>query len=76
MIDRGRHRMPIALLVLTRAVLRARDVAAQNIHTGTLTRLARAGSLEKVGPGKRRGSVRIRAVGERPSQGHFFIPNT
>lgn len=38
----------------TRPVLRARDVAAQGIHTGTLTRLARAGTLERVGPGRYR----------------------
>jgi hypothetical protein len=36
-------------LARTRPVLRARDVAAQGIHTGTLTRTARAGTLEKVG---------------------------
>jgi len=38
----------------TRPVLRARDVSAQGIHTGTLTRMARAGTLEKVGPGRYR----------------------
>ncbi len=38
----------------TRPVFRARDVAAQDIHTGTLTRMARAGTLEKVGPGRYR----------------------
>lgn len=37
-----------------RPVLRSRDVVAQGIHTGTLTRLARAGSLERVGPGRYR----------------------
>jgi predicted transcriptional regulator of viral defense system len=37
-----------------RLVLRSRDVVAQGIHTGTLTRLARAGSLERVGPGRYR----------------------
>jgi predicted transcriptional regulator of viral defense system len=35
-------------------VLRARDVARQGIHTGTLTRLAKSGVLEKVGPGRYR----------------------
>jgi len=38
----------------TRPVFRARDVAAQDIHTGSLTRMARAGTLEKVGPGRYR----------------------
>jgi predicted transcriptional regulator of viral defense system len=41
-------------LAQTRPVLRARDVAAEGIHTGTLTRMARAGKLEKVGPGRYR----------------------
>ena len=39
-------------LAQTRPVFRARDVSAQGIHTGTLTRMARAGALEKVGPGR------------------------
>lgn len=38
----------------TRPVLRSRDVAAQGIHTGTLTRMTRAGTLERVGPGRYR----------------------
>ena len=37
-----------------RPVLRTRDVAAGGIHTGTLTRMTRAGTLEKVGPGRYR----------------------
>jgi predicted transcriptional regulator of viral defense system len=41
-------------LAQTRPVLRTRDVAAEGIHTGTLTRVARAGALEKVGPGRYR----------------------
>ena len=41
-------------LARMRPVLRARDVAAHGIHTGTLTRMARAGTLEKVGPGRYR----------------------
>lgn len=41
-------------LAQTRPVLRAREVSAQGIHTGTLTRMARAGTLEKVGPGRYR----------------------
>jgi predicted transcriptional regulator of viral defense system len=36
------------------SVLRARDVAAQGVHTSTLTRLTRSGALEKVGPGRYR----------------------
>ena len=35
-------------------VLRARDVARQGIHTSTLTRMAKSGVLEKVGPGRYR----------------------
>jgi predicted transcriptional regulator of viral defense system len=41
-------------LAQTRPVLRTRDVAAVGIHTGTLTRMARADALEKVGPGRYR----------------------
>jgi predicted transcriptional regulator of viral defense system len=41
-------------LAKTRPVLRTRDVAAQGIHTSALTRMARAGTLEKVGPGRYR----------------------
>lgn len=37
-----------------RSVVRARDLAAHGVHTSTLTRLTRAGSLEKVGPGRYR----------------------
>ena len=35
-------------------VLRAKDVAHQGIHTSTLTRLAKSGALERVGPGRYR----------------------
>ena len=41
-------------LARTRPILRAKDVSAQGLHTGTLTRMARAGTLEKVGPGRYR----------------------
>ena len=41
-------------LAQTRPIVRARDVAAERIHTGTLTRMARAGKLERVGPGRYR----------------------
>src|SRR5687768_13763818 len=41
-------------LAQTRPVLRTRDLAAEGIHTGTLTRMARAGTLEKIGPGRYR----------------------
>lgn len=37
-----------------RAILRSRDVAHQGIHTSTLTRMTRAGTLERVGPGRYR----------------------
>ena len=41
-------------LARTRSLLKARDVAELGIHTGALTRMARAGELEKVGPGRYR----------------------
>ena len=41
-------------LARTKSVLRTRDIAAQGIHTGTLTRMTRSGILEKVGPGRYR----------------------
>ena len=41
-------------LAQTRPVLRTREVAAEGIHTGTLTRMAKAGTLQKVGPGRYR----------------------
>jgi predicted transcriptional regulator of viral defense system len=46
----------VRLLGLARRqpVLRARDIAEQGIHTGTLTRMTRSGALEKVGPGRYR----------------------
>ena len=44
----------VLAMACKRPVLRSRDVVAQGIHTGTLTRLARAGSLERVGPGRYR----------------------
>jgi predicted transcriptional regulator of viral defense system len=36
----------------TRAILRAKDTAATGVHTGTLTRMVRAGQLERVGAGR------------------------
>jgi predicted transcriptional regulator of viral defense system len=45
-----------------RPVVRSRDVAGQGIHTGALTRLAREGILEKVGPGRYRLAHRPRAT--------------
>ncbi len=36
------------------ALLRARDARVQGVHTGTLTRMVRAGELERVGPGRYR----------------------
>lgn len=44
----------ILRLAAKQPVLRARDVARQGIHTSTLTRLARSGVLERVGPGRYR----------------------
>jgi predicted transcriptional regulator of viral defense system len=41
-------------LARTKSVVRTRDIEAQGIHTGTLTRMTRSGALEKVGPGRYR----------------------
>lgn len=41
-------------LAARRTVFRARDAAELGIHTGVLTRLTRAGVLERVGPGRYR----------------------
>jgi predicted transcriptional regulator of viral defense system len=38
----------------SRPIVRPRDLAELRIHTGELTRLARAGQLERVGPGRYR----------------------
>jgi predicted transcriptional regulator of viral defense system len=60
--DRGAATARLLKLARTRSLVRARDVAELGIHTGALTRMARTGELEKVGPGryrlpaKRRGS--------------------
>ena len=48
-------------LARSRSLLRTRDVAKLGIHTGTLTRMARAGELEKVGPGRYRLPAKPRA---------------
>jgi predicted transcriptional regulator of viral defense system len=44
----------VLALAQARSILRARDVAAQGIHTGALTRLTRAGALERISSGKYR----------------------
>jgi predicted transcriptional regulator of viral defense system len=49
---------------LSRPVVRPRDLAQLHIHTGELTRLARTGQLERVGPGRYRLSGK-RAASER-----------
>jgi predicted transcriptional regulator of viral defense system len=51
---RGAASTRLLKLAKTRSVLRARDVAELGIHTGALTRMARTGELEKVGPGRYR----------------------
>ena len=43
-------------------ILRARDVARQGIHTSTLTRMAKSGALERVGPGRYRLPRRTRST--------------
>jgi predicted transcriptional regulator of viral defense system len=44
----------ILKLAGSKAVLRARDVTECGLHTGTLTRMARSGELERVGAGRYR----------------------
>jgi predicted transcriptional regulator of viral defense system len=41
-------------LARSNPILRARDVADHGIHTSVLTRMARSGALERVGPGRYR----------------------
>ena len=48
------HSARLLALAKKRPILRSRDAAAQGIHTSALSRLARAGTLEKVGPGRYR----------------------
>jgi predicted transcriptional regulator of viral defense system len=52
--ERGAAMEQLVRLARKRPVLRARDVAHQGIHTSTLTRMARSGALERVGPGRYR----------------------
>jgi len=47
--DAGKRLLKLAR---TRPVLRTRDVVDLGIHTGTLTRLARTGALERIGPAR------------------------
>jgi predicted transcriptional regulator of viral defense system len=58
---RGAATTRLLKLARTRSLLRARDVAELGIHTGALTRMARAGELEKVGPGRYRLAAKPRA---------------
>jgi predicted transcriptional regulator of viral defense system len=58
---RGTASTRLLKLAKTRSLVRARDVAELGIHTGELTRLTRAGELEKVGPGRYRPSGKPRA---------------
>jgi predicted transcriptional regulator of viral defense system len=51
---RGTGEGQLLSLAQKQPVVRARDVARQGIHTGTLTRMAKSGALEKVGPGRYR----------------------
>ncbi len=54
-------------LARNRSLLRARDLTELGIHTGELTRMARAGELEKVGPG------RYRLAGKRRTSEHHDL---
>lgn len=59
---RGAAVSQILRLAEKQPVLRARDVARQGIHTGTLTRMTKSGVLEKVGPGRYRLPKRTRTT--------------
>ena len=74
-IKKPQHRDPASTRLLrfagTRSLIRTRDVADLGIHTGELTRLLRAGELEKVGPG------RYRPYGKPPaSENHDIVMAT
>jgi predicted transcriptional regulator of viral defense system len=45
-------RARVLKLVEEHAVIRARDAAAAGVHTETLTRMVRAGEIERLGPGR------------------------
>jgi predicted transcriptional regulator of viral defense system len=60
-----RTRKPVERLLdmaRKRPILRARDLYNQGIHTSTLTRMMRSGSLERVGPGRYRLAKRQRTT--------------
>jgi predicted transcriptional regulator of viral defense system len=48
-------------LAAKRPIVRARDAAERGIHTGALSRMARSGVLERVGPGRYRLAGRTRS---------------
>ena len=52
--DEMNARERVLKLARSRSVLRTRDTSAAGIHSGTLTRMSRAGELERVGPGRYR----------------------
>lgn len=58
---RANIRTSVLRLARARPLLRTRDVAALGIHTGALTQMARAGELERVGPGRYRLAAKPRA---------------
>jgi predicted transcriptional regulator of viral defense system len=66
-MPQSRGSLRLLALAQARPVLRTRDVAAEGIHTGTLTRMTRAGTLEKVGPG------RYRLATSDVTEGHSLV---
>lgn len=59
------HASRLLALAGRKAVVRAKDLAARGIHTSALTRLERAGEIERVGPGRYR-----RAGADRVTEHH------
>ena len=51
---RGQATDRLRRLAEKQPIVRARDLARQGIHTSTLTRMARSGTIEKIGPGRYR----------------------
>ena len=65
--DAGQGRARLLQLARKGALIRPRDAEALGVHTETLTRMTRAGTLERVGPG------RYRAVSREATTHHAMV---